>query len=187
MNTNLFQLAGWSALISTLITLFATVTFAIGLKVGWKKVGLPNDIAGATMFVLYIPIFLGLDRVTHASFPTLSWILLVAGLLAAAVAAFVQIIFILRFVDFNFTVFPVSSSSIVIGLVLIVFNWLAFRNGAFPSALTIIGIIAYMGMIVASIGMLIRQGHPLTWIGGSISVLGIVWLAWVGWLWLEMK
>lgn len=35
----LFRVAGWFALLSTLVTLFTLVTFAVGMKVGWKKRG----------------------------------------------------------------------------------------------------------------------------------------------------
>ena len=185
MNTNPYRLAGWSALASILVTIFAMITASIGLSVGWEKVGLPNDISVVAMFALYIPILLGLDGMTRASSPALSRILLLVGCLAAVIVVFVQTIFILRFVDFSFTAFPVSASSVVIGLVCIAFNWLIFRNRGFPAALTVIGIIAYAGMVVASIGSLIRQGHPLTWIGGSLSILSIVWLAWAGRLWLK--
>ncbi|MBI3162162.1 MAG: hypothetical protein HYZ23_06615 [Chloroflexi bacterium] len=182
----LFQVAGWSALISTLVTLFTMATFAIGMKVGWENVGRPNDIAGVGMFLLYIPIFIGLGQTTHASFPALSWTLTIAGCLASAVAMVTQILFIAQKIEFQSTVLPNGLGGIIIGLAIIGFNWLILRNGDFPSALTIIGIVAYAGMALASIGSLIRQGHPLTWIGGSFSFLSVVWLAWAGWLWLEM-
>lgn len=182
----IFRVAGWSALVSTLVTLFTLATFAVGMKVGWEKVGRPNDIAGVGMFFLYIPIFIGLGQTTHASFPTLSWLLAIAGCLASAVAMVTQILFIAQMIRFQSTVLPNGLGGIIIGLATIGFNWLFLRNGDFPSALTIIGIIAYAGMVIASIGSLIRQGHPLTWIGGSFSALSIVWLAWTGWLWLKM-
>lgn len=185
MNANLFCIAGEFALLSTLVTLFTMVTFAIGMKVGWKKVGRPNDIAGVGMFFLYIPIFIGLGQMTHASFSALSWILTIAGCLASAVAMVTQILFITQKITFQATILPNGLGGMIIGLAMVGFNWLILRNGGFPSALTIIGIVAYAGMALASIGSLIRQGHPLTWIGGSVSILSVVWLAWVGVLWLK--
>jgi hypothetical protein len=32
-----FRVAGWFALLSTLVTFFTMVTFAIGMKVGWTE------------------------------------------------------------------------------------------------------------------------------------------------------
>lgn len=185
MNTNPYRLAGWSALLAALTSLFSVVTFVIGMQVGWDKVGLPNDIASVILIAQYFPIFLGLDRMTRASSPALGRILLLVGCLTAAMVAFVQIIFIARIIDFPATIVPTWGGGIVIGLVFIGFNGLAFRNRSFPAALTILGMIAYAGIAVSGVGSLIEQGHPLTWIGGAFGSLTIVWLIWAGWLWLK--
>ena len=180
MNTNPYRLAGWSALTAALVTAFTIVTFAIGISVGWDKVGLPNDIAAIMMYFLHIPILLGLDKFLKPR-PVQLWL----GILAALVIGIVQVLFV-GGVEFEFTFLPPSVvCTVILTLVYIAYNWQARQSQSLPNGLTLIGIIGNAGGAVASAASLISQDHPLVWIGGLVYLLNVVWLFWLSRIWLK--
>ncbi len=181
MNTNQFRLAGWSALIVALVTIFTIVTFAIGITVGWEKVGLPNDLAAIVMYFLHIPILLGLDKYLKPR-PLQLWL----GILAALVIAIVQVIFVSGFVEFEFTSVPAAVCTVVLTLVYVAYNWQARGSQSLPNGLTLIGIIGNAGGALASAASLIAVDHPLVWIGGLFYLLNVAWLFWMSRIWLRV-
>lgn len=180
-NNNLFRLTGWSALTAALITLFTLVTFAIGISVGWEKVGLPNDIAVIVMYALHIPILVGLDKTLDR--PRRAQLAL--GILAALVVTVVQILFVSGVLGFESTVIPASLSTIILSLIYIAYNWQTRQIQALPNGLTLIGLVANAGSALASVGGFIASDHPLVWIGGLLYLLNVVWLFWIGRVWLK--
>jgi hypothetical protein len=180
MNSNAYRLAGWSALIVALVTIFTIVTFAIGITVGWEKVGLPNDLAAIVMYFLHIPILLGLDKFLKPR-PLQLWL----GILAALVIAVVQVIFVSGFVEFEFTSVPAAVCTVVLTLVYVAYNWQARGSQSLPNGLTLIGIIGNAGGALASAASLIAVDHPLVWIGGLFYLLNVVWLFWMSRIWLR--
>ncbi len=180
MNTNPYRLAGWSALTVAFVTVFTIVTFAIGISVGWEKVGLPNDLASIVMYFLHIPILLGLDKFLKPR-PAQLWL----GILAALVIGVVQILFVSRVVAFDFTSLPAAVGTIIITLVYIAYNWQARGSLSLPNGLTLIGIIANAGGALASAASFVAVDHPLVWIGGSLYLLNVVWFIWISRIWLR--
>jgi hypothetical protein len=178
MNTNPYRLAGWSALTAALVTAFTIVTFAIGISVGWDKVGFPNDIASIVMYFLHIPILLGLDKFLKPR-PVQLWL----GILAALVIGIVQVLFVGGIADV--TTLPASVCTVILTLVYIAYNWQARQSQSLPNGLTLIGIIGNAGGAVASAASLISQDHPLVWIGGLVYLLNVVWLFWISRIWLK--
>ncbi len=179
-NTNLFRLAGWSALTAAFVTVFTIATFAVGITVGWDKVGLPNDIAAIAMYFLHIPILLGLDKFLKPR-PVQLWL----GILAALVIGVVQVLFVSRVVEFDFTSLPAAVCTGILTLVYIAYNWQARGSQSLPNGLTLIGIIGNAGGALASAASFIAVDHPLVWIGGLFYLLNVIWLFWLGRIWLK--
>ncbi|MBI3164769.1 MAG: hypothetical protein HYZ24_08805 [Chloroflexi bacterium] len=180
MNTNPYRLAGWSAFLLALVTIFTMITASIGLTVGWDKVGLPTDIASIAMYFLNILVLLGLDKFLHPR-PIQLWI----GILAALVIGVLQILFVSRIVGLEATLAPGYVCSSVVAFVYLVYNWQARGSQSLPNGLTLIGIIGNAGGTVAGVSSFLAQDHPLVWIGGSIYVLNVVWLFWMSRIWLR--
>ena len=180
MNTNQFRLAGWSALIAACVTVFTIATFAVGLSVGWEKVGLPNDIAAIVMYFLHIPILLGLDKFLKPR-PLQLWL----GILAALIIGVVQILFVSRVVELEFTRLPAAVCTVILTLVYVAYNWQARGSQSLPNSLTIIGIVGNAGGALASAASFIAADHPLVWIGGLFYLLNVVWLFWMSRIWLR--
>lgn len=180
MNTNSFRLAGWSALLLALVTVFTIVTFAIGISIGWEKVGLPNDIASIVMYFLHVLVLFGLDKFLNPR-PVQLWI----GILAALVISILQILFVSRVVGLEATLAPGYICSTVVALAYLAYNWQARRSQSLPNGLTLIGIIGNAGGAVAGLSSFIAQDHPLVWIGGLFYLLNIVWLFWMSRIWLR--
>jgi hypothetical protein len=180
MNSNPFRIAGWSALIVALVTVFTIVTFAIGMSVGWDKVGLSNDVASIVMYLLNIPVLLGLDKFLKPR-PVQLWL----GILAALFIGIVQILFVSRLVPLEFTFFPASMCTVVLTLVYIAYNWQARQSQTLPNRLTLVGIIGNAGGALAGAFALVSQDHPIVWIGGLLYLLNVAWLFWLGRIWLR--
>ncbi len=179
-NNKLFRLSGWSALTAALITLFTIATFAIGISVGWDKVGLPNDIAAVMMYFLHIPILLGLDKFLKPR-PVQLWL----GILAALVIGVVQVLFVSRVVEFEFTSLPAAVCTVILTLVYIVYNWQARQSQSLPNGLTLVGVIGNAGGALASAASVVAVDHPLVWVGGLFYLLNVVWLFWISRIWLK--
>ncbi len=179
----LFRIAGWTAVIAAVITFFTIITFAIGISVGWERVGQANDIAAALMALLHLPILLAVDKSVRPP----SRVQLVIGLLAALVVAVVQILFVAGVVEFAFTTVPAALGSGILALIYMAYNWQARQAQALPNGLTLVGLIANAGGALASFASLLRPDHPLVWVGGTLYLLNVVWLFWLGRLWLSGK
>ncbi|MBM3124568.1 MAG: hypothetical protein FJZ87_05775 [Chloroflexi bacterium] len=181
MNTNSFRLAGWSALTVAILTLLTIVTFGIGVNAGWDKVKIPNDLATALMYLLHPLVLAGLDKSMARPRPAQ----LTIGILAALYMATVQILYIADAGVFEST--PVSAilSTAILSLVYLIYNWQARREQSLPNGLTIVGVIANAGGALASASSIIAENHPLVWIGGSLYMLNVVWLIWLGRIWLR--
>ena len=180
MNTNSFRIAGWSAMIAGCVTVFTIATFAIGLSIGWDKVGLPNDIASIVMYCLHIPILLGLDKFLKPR-PLQLWL----GILAALVIAVVQALFVSGFIDLESTGLPAALCTVIISLVYIAYNWQARQSHSLPNGLTMVGMIGNAGAALASAATIVAVDHPLVWIGGMFYLLNVVWLFWMSHIWLR--
>ena len=180
MNTNPNRLAGWSAFLLALVTIFTIVTFAVGLTVGWDVVGLPNDLASIVMYSLHILVLLDLDKFLKPR-PVQLWI----GILAALVIGVLQILFVSRIVGLEATLVPAYICSSVVAFVYLVYNWQARQNQSLPNGLTLIGIIGNAGGVVAGVSSFLGQDHPLVWIGGLIYLLNVGWLFWMSRIWLR--
>jgi hypothetical protein len=180
MNTNPYRLAGWSAFLLALVTIFTIVTFAVGLTVGWDVVGLPNDIASIVMYSLHILVLFGLDRFLNPR-PVQLW----SGILAALVIGVLQILFVSRIIGLEATLVPAYVCSSVVAFVYLVYNWQARQSQSLPNGLTLIGIIGNAGGTLAGVSSFLAQDHPLVWIGGLIYLLNVVWLFWMSRIWLR--
>ncbi len=117
----------------------------------------------------------------------LAWLSLVLGfliLVAMLIGATLRALLIIADMVFGNIVTFVFGAY---GVSLLIFGWLAASSGIFPRGLAWTGIVAGLGYVLVTTGFILgEQNHPLTYIGGAISVIAYpVWAFWLGRTWLQ--
>jgi len=182
MNTNLFRLAGWSAILSAIATIVGAVTLVIFFSVG-EPYGTINDVSSVIIGLTAILILFTLYQTHRTSAPTTSLIAFVIGAVAMLIGATLQALLVIADMVFGNIVTLVFG---VYGVSLLTFGWLAASSGIFPRGLAWTGIVAGLGYVLVTTGFILgEQNHPLTYIGGAISVIAYpIWAFWLGRIWL---
>ena len=183
MNTNLYRLAGWSAILSAIATIVGAVTLVIFFSVG-DPYGKINDASSVIIGLTAIVILFTLYQIHRASAPTVSLIAFAIGAVAMLIAAGLQALLVLSGTNFG-TIVTVMFG--VFGSSLLTLNWLANSNRTLPRALAWTGIAAGLGYVLVTAGFLLGGPYNmLTYIGGAFSVIAYpVWGFWLGRIWLR--
>jgi hypothetical protein len=183
MNTNLFRIAGWSAILSAIATLIGAVTLVIFFSIG-DPYGKINDVTSVVIGLTAILILFALHQTHRASAPTVSLIAFLLGAAAMLIGAVLQALLVITgtvFGDIVTFVFGVYGASLV------TFGWLAYSSGTLPRGLACMGIAAGIGYVLVTAGFILGgPNHLLTYIGGALSVVAYpIWAIWIGRIWLR--
>lgn len=185
MNTNLFRLAGWSAILSAIATIVGAVTLVIFFSLG-DPYGKINDVSSIVIAVMGIIVLFALHKLHQTVSYPLSITALTIGVLALLIAGAVQTIFVLGFIRLEQTSTAPYSFS-VFGISIAIHGYLAWIARSFPRGLAVWGMIAGLGYALVGLGFILGgPNHPLTYIGGALSVIAYpIWGFWLGRIWLQ--
>ncbi len=186
-NKTLIQFAGRCAYIAAGATIFGFLTFVIFFIVG-DPFGIMNDIASVVIALTSIPILITLHLLHKTRNRLLSWTALLVGIAALLVAAFTQSMLVLKIIKYEQTV-PATIGFGVFGISLMLFAYMSYIQGTFTRKVAVWGIFAGLGYFLVIVGFLLgQQNHPLTYIGGLMSVIAFpVWAIMLGKYWLKSK
>lgn len=181
MNLRLIRFTAWSTLLSALMTILGFISLILFFAKGepWGKI---NDITSAILALSMIPVLLLLYRLHRYIASTISIIALVIGTIALLIAAFLQVLLVLKVIAFTQTAIVVPAGFSVFGLSLILFGWIALASKSLPPILTYLGILVGLGYLFVILGILINgQSHPISTIGGVVTVICYpLWAIWLG-------
>jgi hypothetical protein len=171
----------WAAYASAAATI---VTFATGIlffTVG-QPFGTIQDAASALQVLLMLPIAWLLHRLIAPSAAVWSWLALLVGVPGMLVAGSLQVLLVVRRVEYEQTIGAGLSAGGAIGGWLALTGALALVYGLLPVGLAWAGIAAGVGYLLLVAGFWIGgQGHPLFWGGSLVALVGYaVWAIWLG-------
>jgi hypothetical protein len=179
MNRNsLFLLAGWSAYVSAAATIIGAITLVIFFSVG-DPFGKINDVSSVVIGLTAIVILFALHQLHRSAAPTISLIVFIVGALAMLTAAVLQTLLVAIRMDFGeITTYMFG----VFGASLMIYGYLVLVNATLPRALGWWGMAAGLGYVLVVTGFIVSgPNHPLTYIGGLVSVIAYpTWAIWLG-------
>ena len=169
-NKPIFRVAGWCGYIAAGATIVGFITFVIFLILG-DPFGIMNDIASVIIALTSIPILLVLHQLHRVNYAGASWIGLLLGIAALIVAAVTQTMLVLNVIEYKQTV-PATIGFGVFGISLMIYGYLSRIGESFPRKISTWGIFAGLGYFLVVIGILLgQQNHPLSYVGGLMSVI----------------
>ena len=178
MNNNLFRFAGWSAYLSAAATIIGAITLVIFFSVG-DPFGIMNDISSVIIGLTGIVILFALYQLHRSAAPVMSLVAFVIGSLAMLTASILQTLLVAIRMDFGeITTYAFG----VFGASLVVYGYLVIANKTLPRGLGWWGIVAGLGFVLVVTGFIVSgPNHPLTYIGGLVSVIAYpTWAIWLG-------
>jgi hypothetical protein len=176
------RFTGWSAYLSAAATILGIATLFAFFALG-EPFGTLNDIFSIVIAFTMIVILLKLHRLHRLSASVVSRIILIIGTIAMLVAIVFQTLLILRIIEFAQTAFIVPLTFGVFGAALVVYSSLSLTGPSLPRGLSALGIIAGAGYGLVITGFILNSEgeHPLSLIGGLITVIGYpIWAIWFG-------
>ncbi|NOH01433.1 MAG: hypothetical protein HND47_05375 [Chloroflexi bacterium] len=180
-NSNLFRLAGWSAYLSAVATILGAVTLVIFFSVG-DPFGKINDVSSIVIALASIPMLLALHKLHRNVFYALSFGALIVGIAAMLIAGIVQTLFVFGVFQYEQTVYVSPLGFGLFGVAIAVYGYLARVGKIFPSALSVLGMLAGIGYALVAFGFLLGgENHLFSYVGGSIAVIAYpFWAIWLG-------
>jgi hypothetical protein len=177
VNTSLRHLAGWSAILSALATILGAVTLVMFFSLG-EPFGTINDISSVVIGVTGAIILYALHQVHRGAAPVLSLTAFAIGALAALAAAAFQTVLVVARVNVGVITTYLFG---VFGAALMLYGYLILVHKTLPRGPGWSGIAAGIGYVVVDMGFILSgPNHPLTYIGGIISVLAYpTWAIWL--------
>jgi hypothetical protein len=175
------SLVGWAAHLSVAATLVTVVASALYFLVD-ERFGRWTDAASAIQMAIMLPLPVGLWFVTWSGRPVWATLVLAAGVGAMLVAGVLQLLLAVGIAPFDRTVPVVLIAGGVVGLWLVLINYLGMGTGAVPMSLAAAGTIAGAGYVLVAIAFHVGdEHHPLTHLGGLAGCVGyVVWALGVG-------
>ena len=176
--SSLFRLVGWSAYVSAAATIIGAVTLVIFFSVG-DPFGIMNDISSVIIGLTGIVILFALYQLHRSIAPVMSLVAFVIGALAMLTAAVLQMLLVAIRMDFGVITTYMFG---VFGASLIIYGYLVLVNETLPRALGWWGIVAGLGYVLVVTGFIVSgPNHPLTYVGGLVSVIAYpTWAIWLG-------
>jgi hypothetical protein len=184
------SLAGWSAILSGIVTIIGLILIGVFFSVG-EPYGSLNDIAIAAHILLMLPYAWALHqhfRATQSPFALIMLVVLVIGALAQAVS---NVLLVARVISFEQSIhFPFNTFALI-GLWLAAAGVMALRANTLPPVLSWIGIASGAGFVLMGGGMWFTPGSDVTsnmfvTVGGALGFpLYIVWSFWLGYTFLQ--
>jgi hypothetical protein len=174
-------LFGWSAYLSAAATVINFVTLAAFFAVG-EPFGVINDITTVIHALSMVPLAFVLLDLHRRTAPRLSLGAFVIGVLAMLSAAALSALLVLGLVEVELTLVAVPVAFGVIGVWLVLNNYLGRNSGTLPSGLIWVGIAAGGAFVLVIVGFLLGgQQHPLAAAGGLTAVICYpLWAVWFG-------
>jgi hypothetical protein len=185
---NIFdRLLSWCAYIAAGATIFGFITFVVFFIVG-DPFGIMNDVASVVIALTSIPILIMLHTLHRTGSIVLSWTALLVGIASLIVAAITQTMLVLKIIKYEQTI-PATIGFGIFGVSLMLYGYLSYTQGTFTRNIAVWGILAGLGYFLVIVGFLLgQQNHPLTYIGGLMSVIAFpVWTIMLGKHWLNSK
>jgi hypothetical protein len=178
-----FRLAGWSAYLTAIATIVGFVTLITFFMVG-EPYGTINDISSVVIALSALPVLFSLYQLHRSAAPTVSFMAVIIGVIAALSAAVLQIILITTGKTYGDAV---TLAYGVFGISLVMFSYLALTDKLLPRGLAWFGIVAGIGYVLVNIGFILGgENHPLTYVGGLASIIGYpTWAIWLGRVFLK--
>lgn len=169
-NKPIVGVAGWCGYIAAGATIFGFVTFVAFFIVG-DPFGIMNDIASVVIALTSIPILIALHQLHQMNYSASSWFALVIGIAALLVAAIAQSMLALKIIKYEQTL-PATIGFGIFGISLMIHGYLSRIGETLPRKISMWGIFAGLGYFLVIVGfMLGQQNHPLTYVGGLMSVI----------------
>lgn len=169
-NKKLNRLSVWCCYIAAGATIVGFITLITFFIVG-DPFGIINDIASVVIALTGIPILMLLHTLHRTNYLTWSWAALLAGTAALLVAAGTQTLLVLRIIQYEQTV-PATIGFGVFGISLMIYGVLSYSQNMFPRRVAAWGFFAGLGYFLVTAGFLLgQQDHPLSYIGGVMSVI----------------
>jgi len=167
--------------VSAIATIIGAVTLVIFFSVG-DPFGKINDISSIVIALATIPMLLALHKLNHNVSYALSFGALTIGIAAMLIAGVVQTLFVFGVFQYEQTVYISPLGFGALGMAIAVYGYLARVGKIFPSALTVLGILAGIGYALVAFGFLHGgENHFLSYVGGSIAVIAYPsWAFWLG-------
>ena len=174
-------LVGWAAYMSVAATLATIVASALFFLYD-ERFGRWSYLASAVQMAVMIPLPIGLWFVARPGGPVRAALVVAAGAGAMLVAGALQMLVAFGAVRLERTISAVLVAGGVVGLWLVLANYLALASGAVPAPLASAGTIAGAGYMLVAIAFHVGdEHHPLTHLGGLAGCVGyLVWGLGVG-------
>lgn len=175
---SLLRFAGWSAYVSAIATIVGAVTLVIFFSIG-DPFGIINDISSVIIGLTGILILFAMHQLHRSAAPVMSLVAFVIGALAMLTAAVLQTLLVAIRMDFGvITTYAFG----VFGASLMIYGFLVLVNATLPRALGWWGMAAGLGYVLVVTGFIVSgPNHPLTYIGGLVSVIAYpTWAIWLG-------
>jgi hypothetical protein len=182
--TQLGLFLGWSALLSAVASLATLVTGVLFFAKGgpWGRI---NDSVSVLQMLLMLPLAGAMYLLNHPGPPLVALVAAAVGAVGMLVAATLQMLLVIRVLEFEQVFGRGLAAGAVIGLWLMVTNLLALLAASLPTVLALCGIAAGVAYVMLAVGFR-KGGHtdPLVQLGTPLGVLG--YTAWAVWLGLLM-
>ena len=176
----LFYYAGWSAYINAAAGIIGFVSLVAFFSAG-QPFGTINDSASVFFALSLIPLALTLHHLHRSLVPPLSLVGTTIGIAAMFTVAILQALLVFGVVQFGQTLRAVLAANGVIGVWLVLNGILARSGSTLPQGLAWVSIVAGIGLVLVIVGFWIGgHEHPLTAVGGLVSVIGLsIWAIWL--------
>jgi hypothetical protein len=181
MSAEFLQVIACAAYVSAAATAITFVTGILFFTVG-QPFGTIQDATSALQVFLMLPLAWLLHRRIAPAVRGWSWLALVVGMAGMLVAGVLQVLLVLRRVEFEQTIGAALSAGGAIGAWLALTGALALVYGLLPVGLAWAGVAAGAGYLLLVAGFWLGgQGHPLFWGGSLVALSGYaVWAVWLG-------
>jgi hypothetical protein len=167
--SSLFRLAGWSAYLTAIATIIGFVTLITFFIVG-EPYGTINDISSVVIALSALPVLFSLYQLHRSAAPAVSLTAVIIGVIGALSAAVLQTILITTRQTYgNATTISFG----VFGISLVMYGYLALADQTLPRRLAWLAIVAGIGYVLVNAGFIVGgENHPLTYVGGLVSIIG---------------
>ena len=181
MSFDLQTAVAWFAFVSAAATVVTFVTGILFFTVG-QPWGTIQDTASVLQVLLMLPIAWALHRLLVISARGWSWVALILGAVGMLVAGVLQVLLVVRRVEYEQTIDAVLGAGGAIGFWLALTGVLALVYGLLPAGLAWAGVAAGAGYLLLVVGFRLGgEQHPLFWGGSPVALTGYaVWAVWLG-------
>lgn len=211
MSIRLARYAGWAAFLTGVMSIFGFVTIVLFFALEAPQIGTPaegahiwgplSDMAGPLTMIPLIVVMFALHWIERESAHIFSRVVALIGVGGALAANVLQVLLIAKFLSFEQEVGPVVVAMGIVGLWLLLANYLAWIQHILPSGLACLGIVVGVSQVLYPVLFQVLGGtnfyanigsdYWLMTFTGLVLLVSYVgfpaWAIWLGRVWSNRR